>query len=117
MSTLLDDIAAATKGKSFKTYKYGFDGIDVPRFDYDDHRHQITWKSYGETAYLPKPKNMKPMADTYLEGPSLFSYFLDGSRKAYKVDDMAYRNQVYPIIAGQVGVGCCTREDMEMKPL
>lgn len=29
MSTLLDDIAAATKGKSFKTYKYGFDGIDV----------------------------------------------------------------------------------------
>lgn len=56
MSTLLDDIAAATKGKSFKTYKYGFDGIDVPRFDYDDHRHQITWKSYGETAYLPKPK-------------------------------------------------------------
>lgn len=117
MSTLLDDIAAATKGKSFKTYKYGFDGIDVPRFDYDDHRHQITWKSYGETAYLTKPQNMKPMADAYLEGPSLFSYFLDGSRKAYKVDDMAYRNQVYPIIAGQVGVGCCTRENMDMKPL
>lgn len=63
MSTLLDDIAAATKGKSFKTYKYGFDGIDVPRFDYDDHRHQITWESYGETAYITKPKDMKPLAD------------------------------------------------------
>ena len=117
MSTLLDDIAAATKGKSFKTYKYGFDGIDVPRFDYDDHRHQITWESYGETAYITKPKDMKPLADAYLQGPPLFSYFLDGSRKAYKVDDMAYQNRVYPIIAGQVGVGCCTREDMEMKPL
>ena len=85
MSTLLDDIAAATKGKSFKTYKYGFDGIDVPRFDYDDHRHQITWESYGETAYITKPKDMKPLADAYLQGPPLFSYFLDGSRKRTKL--------------------------------
>jgi len=117
MSTLLDDIADETNGKSFKTYKYGFDGIEVPRFDYDDHWHQITWKKYGETAYMPKPKDMKPAADAYINGPSLFSYFLDGSRKTYKVDDMAYRNQVYPIIAGQVGVGCCTRVNMNMQPL
>lgn len=117
MSTLLDDIANETNGKSFKTYKYGFDGIEVPRFDYDDHRHQITWKKYGETAHISKPKDMRLMAEAYLSGPSLFSFFLDGSRKTYKVDDMAYRNQVYPIIAGQVGVGCCTRVNKEMKPL
>ena len=30
---------------------------------------------------------------------------------------MAFRNQVYPIIAGQVGVGCCTRVNKEMMPL
>ena len=47
----------------------------------------------------------------------LFRYFLDGSRKTYKVDDMSYRNQVYPIIAGQVGIGCCLREQGEMLPL
>lgn len=117
MNTLLDDIASETKGKSFKTYKYGFDGIEVPRFDYDDHRNRITWKKFGETEWLTKPKDLKQLADMYLTEPSLFAYFLDGSRKTYKVDDMAYRNQVYPIIAGQVGVGCCTRINMDMRPL
>lgn len=114
MITVLDEIAKETNGKSFKTYKYGFDGIAVPRFDYDDHRHRITWKQYGETEYHDKPC---PVNIQYLSAPSLFSYFLDGSRKTYKVDDMAFRNQVYPVIAGQVGVGCCTRVDKDMMPL
>lgn len=117
MRTLLDDIADETNGKSFKTYKYGFDGVEMPRFDYDDHRHQITWKRHGETEYLSKPKDLKSRAAMALNAPPLFAYFLDGSRKTYKVDDMAYRNQVYPIIAGQVGVGCCTRIEMDMQPL
>ena len=117
MNTLLDDIANETSGKSFKTHKYGFEGIEVPRFDYDDHRHHITWKRVGETAPSPTPKNLKPMADMYLSQSPLFAYFLDGSRKTYKVDDMAYRNQIYPVIAGQVGVGCCTRVNMDMQPL
>ena len=117
MRTLLDDIAYETNGKSFKTYKYGFDGIKVPRFDYDDHRHQITWKRHGESEYLLKPKDLKFRADMALKEPPLFAYFLDGSRKTYKVDDMSYRNQVYPIIAGQVGVGCCARREKDMYPL
>lgn len=114
MSTVLDEIAKETNGKSFKTYKYGFDGIAVPRFDYDDHRHRITWKQYGETEYHDRPC---PVNAQFLSAPSLFAYFLDGSRKTYKVDDMAFRNQVYPVIAGQVGVGCCTRVDKDMMPL
>lgn len=117
MNTLLDDIANETNGKSFKTHKYSFDGIEVPRFDYDDHKHQIIWKRYGETERLTKPKNLKAMADSCHGNTPLFAYFLDGSRKTYKVDDMAYRNQIYPIIAGQVGVGCCTRINMNMQPL
>lgn len=117
MSKLLDIIANETDGKSFKTYKYGFEGIEVPRFDYDDHRHHITWEKIGETAPENKPKNLTEQAKMALQSPPLFAYFLDGSRKTYKVDDMAYRNQVYPIIAGQVGVGCCTRVNMDMQPL
>lgn len=38
MASILDVIASETHGSSFKTYKYGFDGIEVPRFDYDDHQ-------------------------------------------------------------------------------
>ena len=117
MSTVLDEIAKETKGKSFKTYKYCFDGIEVPRFDYDDHRHRITWKQYGETEHHDKPVPLERKSKQSLPDPPLFAYFLDGSRKTYKVDDMAFRNQVYPIIAGQVGVGCYTRVNKEMMPL
>lgn len=117
MKSVLDKIAQETKGKSFKTYKYGFDGIEVPRLDYEDHKYQFTWKRYGETVYHTKPVSIESLAKKIMNMPALFCYFLDGSRKTYKVDDMAYRNQVYPIIAGQVGVGCCERVKMDMRPL
>ena len=117
MASVLDTIAQETLGKSFKTYKYGFDGISVPRFDYDDNHHQITWKQYGETERHTTNIPLKEMADRIASRPPLFRYFLDGSRKTYKVDDMSYNNQIYPVIAGQVGVGCCVRINGEMNPL
>ena len=116
--SILDDIASETKGKSYKTYKYCFDGVDVPRMDYDDHKQQFTWKSHGETEYHDAPVPLKRYADNILATqPPLFCLFLDGSRKTYKVDDMAYNNKVYPIIAGQVGIGCCQRLEGHMLPL
>ena len=42
-----------------------------------------------------------------------FSYFLDGSRHVYKVDDIAIGNKIYPIVAGQLIVGCCHRIDRD----
>jgi hypothetical protein len=41
--------------------------------------------------------------------PPYFKYFLDGSRHTYKVDDIAIGSRIYPIIAGQIVVGCCER--------
>ena len=117
MPSILDIIATETHGSSFKTYKYGFDGIEVPRFDYDDHQYHFTWKRYGETESHKKTVPLRRVVDQIAGTEPLFHYFLDGSRKTYKVDDMSYRNQVYPIIAGQVGVGCCLREQGEMFPL
>lgn len=117
MASILDIIASETHGSSFKTYKYGFDGIEVPRFDYDDHQYHFTWKRYGETETHKKTVPLKRVVDQIVGTEPLFHYFLDGSRKTYKVDDMSYRNQIYPIIAGQVGVGCCLREQGEMFPL
>lgn len=40
---------------------------------------------------------------------SYFSYFLDGSRHVYKVDDIAIGAQIFPVMAGQIVVGCCQR--------
>lgn len=116
--SVLDDIATETNGKSYKTYKYCYDGVDVPHMDYDDHKQQFTWKAHGETEYHRDSVPLKRLADTILKSQlPLFQYFLDGSRKTYKVDDMAYVNKVYPIIAGQVGVGCCKRVEGHMLPL
>ena len=39
-----------------------------------------------------------------------FKYFLDGSRHVYKVDDIAIGDKIFPILAGQLIVGCCKRE-------
>ena len=115
MNNIMDIIAEKTSGKSYKTYKYCFDSFDVPSVNYDDHT-EITWNKYGETAppMTTELQNMKPLADTIIFQKPLFTYFLDGSRHTYKVDDIAYKNQVYPVIAGQVGISCCKRIDRNM---
>lgn len=118
-TSILDQIAQETGGKSYKTAKYCFDGIDVPRMEYDDGKSKhIQWKEHGETVFHDKAVPLKKYADDVLVNRSaIFRYFLDGSRRVYKVDDMAYRNNVYPIIAGQIGVGCCERVHGHMFPL
>ena len=116
MSGVMDKIAQETRGKSFKTFKYSFDSVGVPSFDYDDNQ-EITWERIGETIVSKKAIDLTGRAKQIIPQIPLFSYFLDGSRKAYKVDDIAYRNQVFPVIAGQVGIGCCQRDNKEMKPL
>lgn len=112
---ILDIIASETNGKSYKTYKYCFDSTENSPIDYDDNK-RITWKKYGETVPPKESIDMKKDADMLMSQKPLFTYFLDGSRHTYKVDDIAYKNQVYPIIAGQIGISCCTRVDGEMKP-
>lgn len=114
--SVLDQIAGMTNGTSFKTYKYSYDGMERPGFDYDDHS-SIEWLRSGETENIKTTKDLKPLADFLLKNEPAFTYFLDGSRRIYKVDDIAYANRMFPILAGQVGVGCCTRVKGEMLPL
>lgn len=116
MSTIMTKIAEETRGKSFKTYKYSFDSIGMPSFDYDDNSN-ITWEKMGETVDHKKTINLSEKAKQIIGDKPVFSYFLDGSRRAFKVDDIAYRNQVFPVVAGQAGIGCCKRINKEMSPL
>jgi hypothetical protein len=41
---------------------------------------------------------------------------MDGSRRTYKIADIPIGTQVFPIIAGQVGVGVCKRENRRLFP-
>lgn len=112
MIGILDFIANETDGKNYKSYKYCFESIEVPRIEYDDKKH-LRIKRKGETNKdIKVSKSVKDLADriAHTEDP-LFKYFLDGSRRTYRVDDIAYGKRLYPVIAGQIGVAVCYREN------
>ena len=73
-------------------------------------------KEKGETLSLNSSKSLVKKAEELkkFNVRPLFKYFLDGSRRTYKVDDVAYGNNIYPIVAGQIGVGCCKRENPDI---
>lgn len=114
MGNVLKIIEDATNGKSFHSHKYSHDTTPTAGIDYD-YTPNVVWKSYGEKDKINKPVNVKKRADKIASNESILTYFLDGSRHTYKVDDISYNNNVYPIIAGQIGVGCCKRVNKELK--
>lgn len=116
MEKLIEYLAKETRGKSFKSYKYCFEGVEVPSVIYDDN-NDISFKSFGETnsdnkkGTIDLTQRAKKFQDK--DFPPLFKYFLDGTRRTYKIDDIAYQNRIYPIVAGQIGVGVTVRESPE----
>ncbi|ASF45048.1 hypothetical protein [Methylovulum psychrotolerans] len=117
MSKILTFIEKATKAdRSYKSFKYCFESIDVPTLIYDD-KQGIVFSSdkNGETDKgLKTSKSLKEQAFRIAQQEEpLFKYFLDGSRRTYKIDDIAYSNVVYPIISGQIGVACCERSNKD----
>lgn len=117
MSKIMQIIASETGGKSYNTYKYSFDSIGLPAIDYEDESNKVMkWQEKGETVKYTTPVSLKEEADGISLKPSIFTYFLDGSRRVFKVDDISYNKQVFPVIAGQVGVGCCKRVNKKVSP-
>ncbi len=109
MNNILDFIAEETGSKNYKSYKYCIENVEVPKLEYDD-KQDIVVKKIGETDKgLKTSKSLKKYAEV-IQRDNLFKYFLDGSRRTYKVDDIAFNNKIYPVIAGQIGVGVTYRE-------
>ena len=46
---------------------------------------------------------------------SLFKYFLDGSRRTYRIAEAEISDKLMPVIAGQIGSGVCKRIDTSVK--
>ena len=108
--TLLED---ATNGKSYKSYKYCADEeIRVPSVAYDENNDLTPVKDqYGETdTTLKEPKDLINFARKIALEDPLFKFFLDGSRRTYKVDDIELNRRIFPIVAGQIGVACVERK-------
>lgn len=114
-----DFIARATGGQHYQSYKYCFESVDIPKLKYED-KKDIQIRKKGETdKALNKPKSIEIRAKSISkDSKPLFRFFLDGSRKTYKVSDIAYDKKLYPIIAGQIGVAVCERENKDLfKPI
>lgn len=118
---IMTTLASATGGKSYRAHKYGLDHAERPFIDYGE--DSIIWERTAETdktirRYVPLADLSRKLA---ARNEQLLTYFLDGSRRVFKVDDIAYahsggRSVIYPVIAGQIGVGCCRREHRQMVP-
>lgn len=115
-------LAEETGGKSYKAHKYSLDS-ERSTLDYNETEDRtFFWKKRGETEPPATYKSLESLAKMLAtRDEQVLTYFLDGSRHVYKVDDMAYsqsgdRSVIYPTIAGQVGVGICKRENKKMMP-
>lgn len=108
---ILKLIAQETQGECFASYKYCYDTVATPAIEYEsDDKNFINLKEYAEDVHDPKPRDLTSHANICRQGTPLFRYFLDGSRRVYKVDDIQYDRQVFPIISGQISVACCQRD-------
>jgi hypothetical protein len=117
---IMEILEYETGGKSYKSHKYSLDESERSAVEYGEAENTIQWKRRGETKTYTGYVNLSELAKQVAsEGKQLLSFFLDGSRHVYKVDDMGFeksgsRTAIYPIVAGQIGVGCCRREDKLM---
>jgi hypothetical protein len=109
-----------TGGKSYKSFKYSLDETDRSAVEYGEAGKTMQWARRGETKpYITAIDLTSLCRDVASGDEQQLTYFLDGSRHVYKVDDMGFdksgnRTAIYPIIAGQIGVGCCRRANKIM---
>jgi hypothetical protein len=79
--------------------------------DSDEHRAEDLFE-------YPLPDDQKiRILETSKDIPSILKYFLDGSRRTYKVADLLVKGRYLPLVAGQVGVAVVNRDGfMKIKP-
>ena len=117
LARIMEIIADVTHGTSFNSYKFSYDAVNTPKPDYDDFLGNREWLGNGETSKSKSAIDLRMMAKSLSQNrpEPVVRYFLDGSRRVFHVDDIAYDHKVFPVVAGQVGVACCRRENRQLK--
>ena len=119
-SQIMEILERETGGKSYKSHKYNLDDSERSAVEYGEAGSSMQWKRRGETKEYRTYVSLEHLSKDVGNYQQLLTYFLDGSRHVYKVDDMGFeksgnRMVIYPIIAGQIGVGCCKRVNKKLK--
>jgi hypothetical protein len=113
MGNILSLLEDATNGNCYKSYKYCADEeMTVPTVNYEESASFTILKDrFGETdTTLKTTKDLTGFSKKISNDEPLFKFFLDGTRRTYKVDDIEINKRIFPIMAGQVGVACCERK-------
>ncbi len=122
MSKILKLLEQETGGKCYRAYKYNVESESRHPIDYGEDKAMQFQHGHAETKPPERYRDLREQSRhmQQIEGnDETLCYFLDGSRHVYKVDDIAFRvskgrTAVYPILAGQIGVGCCGRKNRRM---
>lgn len=110
---IMEILEKKCSAKSFRAHRYSLDDQSSNSVEYEAKR-EVT-KNIAETNPPEGAKCLKQLSEKVVLGGSRLSYFLDGSRRVYKVDDLVFTSggvkSIYPVVAGQVAVACCKRRD------
>lgn len=115
MGVLTKALEEFTGRSCFETYRRCLDHERLSPLEYEDCERHFMAKQ-GETLRFDKAQDITAIAEDWKGRDPAFKLFLDGSRRTFKIVDMPIGSQVFPIIAGQVGVGVCRRENRAMHP-
>ncbi len=97
----------------FKTQKVALDTTVSDVLTYDDKTSSRAKKS-GFAESDDRRVHTVRIGDKLINSHrQIFSFFLDGSRRVYKIDDIAIGKKIYPFLAGQIIVGCCQRKSRD----
>ena len=118
MGFILNYITEHSEGRvsSFDTLKRHIDERELDTFgEFEDHKFDTvetdTHKKFAEERHSDTGVHLISQNEANkFQDKSRFKYFLDGSRHVYKVGDVAIGGMIYPVVAGQIIVGCCQRE-------
>jgi hypothetical protein len=116
MGHVIEALENETGRKCFDTFRRCLDRERMALIEYDDPLNRAFMKEQGETARYAGPCDVSGVARDWQIREPAFRLFMDGSRRTYKIADIPIETQVFPIIAGQVGVGVCKRENRSLAP-
>lgn len=117
MGKVIETIFKEGQGKyvCYKTRKMSLDLQSNDTLSYDDKPSaQVYGSQIAETD--KSRRHTIEISNKLIQSCTIpiFSFFLDGSRRAYKIDDMAIGKRIFPFLAGQIVVGCCQRRDRDI---
>jgi hypothetical protein len=113
MGRIINALEKETHRKCFASFRRQLDREQASVVEYDDFQHQFM-SQQGETIRYGGPRDVSYIARQWLPRAPVFAYFLDGSRRTYKIADIPIGTQFFPLIAGQVGVGVCRRDNKRL---